>query len=69
MTEDEYYEWFRACGYDRTGAGTEITEEMMNGHGNTIQVPRASVLTPEDRKEAAEGMSRYFKWRSAWGAH
>lgn len=33
MTEDEYYEWFRLCGYDRTGAGTEITEEMTNKSG------------------------------------
>jgi hypothetical protein len=69
LTEDEYYEWFKACGFDRLGTGTEITEDLINARGTVIQVPRASVLSPKDRREAAEGMSRYFGWKSAWGTH
>lgn len=69
MTEDEYYAWFEACGYKRTGDGTSITEDMVNERGNIIQVPRASTLSPEDRKEAAEGMSSFFGWKSSWGVH
>lgn len=69
MTEEQFYEWFHRCGYDRTGKGTAISEEWMNEHGHKIIVPRPSVLSPEDRKEATEGMSRYFRWRSEWGAH
>jgi len=69
VTEDEFYDWFHKCGYERTGKGTNITEEWMNEHGHKITVPRPSELSPEDRVEATQGMSKFFKWSSRWGAH
>lgn len=69
MTEDQYYEWFRACGFYKTGEGTELTEDLINERGTIITVPRASCLSPDDRIEATQGMAKYFGWRSAWGAH
>lgn len=69
VTEREYYEWFRACGFEQTGQGTAITEDLINERGKVITVPRASCLSPADRIEATQGMSKYFGWRSEWGAH
>jgi len=69
VTEDQYDEWFVACGYFKTGEGTELTEDLMNDRGTVITVPRASVLSAEDRVEATQGMSKYFRWSSKWGAH
>lgn len=69
MSEEEYFAWFKACGFEPTGEGTEITIDMINDRGTVIQVPRPSTLTPDDRREACEGMSQYFQWRPAWGAH
>jgi hypothetical protein len=70
VTEDEYYGWFRACGYERTGNGTETTEDLYNiDRKKIIQVPRPQALSPEHRREAAEGMGRYFGWGISQGVH
>lgn len=70
MTEDEYYRWFSACGYERTGQGTETTEDLYNvDRKRFIQVPRPQGLTAAHRREAAEGMSRYFGWSVRQGVH
>jgi hypothetical protein len=69
VTEDEYYEWFHACGFERTGHGTLTTEDMINAAGKIIHVPRPSELSPADRVEATQGMSKYFGWSSRWGVH
>lgn len=69
MTVNEYYEWFRQCGYERTGNGTTLTEEWRNANGFTIYVNRPETLSEEDRVDATRRMSQYFGWRSEWGAH
>ena len=70
MTIDEYYEWFRKCGYERTGRGTATTEDLYNiDRGKFIQVPRPETLSPEHRKEAAENMGQYFGWTKRQGLH
>jgi hypothetical protein len=63
VTEDEYYEWFRKCGYERTGQGTETTEDLYNiDRQKFIQVPRAKHLSPIHRKEVAHNIGQYFGW-------
>jgi len=69
VSEDEYYEWFRTCGFARTGEATALTEEWVNDRGTYIMVPRPSTLSEPDRVRACEEMSRYFGWKSSWGAH
>lgn len=69
MTEDEYYAWFDACGFKRTGDGTDLIIDLINDRGTVIHVPRPSTLSDADRIEATEGMSKYFGWKSEWGAH
>jgi hypothetical protein len=69
VTKDQYYEWFEACGFHRTGEGTDITEDLINDRGKVITVPRASCLSAKDRVEATQGMSKYFGWSPKWGAH
>lgn len=60
MTEDEYYQWFRACGYEPTGAGTELSEEWSNPLGTTIYITRANELTAADRAAAVERYKMYL---------
>jgi hypothetical protein len=70
VTEDEYYAWFHACGYDRTGNGTDTTEDLYNiDRKKFIQVPRPQLLSPAHRREAAENMGHYFGWGIAQGVH
>jgi len=69
VSEDEYYRWFEDCGYRRTGEGTELEEELANKTGHKIYVPRASTLSAYDRVKATTEMSKFFGWRSEWGAH
>lgn len=70
VTEDEYYAWFSMCGYERTGNGTETTEDLYNiDRRKFIQVPRPQQLSPVHRREAAENMSQYFGWSVRQGVH
>jgi hypothetical protein len=70
VTEDEYYEWFRQCGYERTGQGTVTTEDLYNlDRKKFITVPRPQHLSPEHRREAAENMGQYFGWTKRQGLH
>lgn len=60
MTEEEYYAWFSAAGFERTGQGTNLLEEFVNEHGISIMAPRASELLPADRAAAIERMRMYL---------
>jgi len=60
VTEDEYYAWFAAAGYQPTGYGTELTEEFENEHGTKIMVTRARELSSKDRAAAIERYKRYL---------
>lgn len=70
VTVDEYYKWFRQCGYERTGQGTDTTEDLYNiDRKKFIQVPRPQLLSPDHRREAAENMGQYFGWTKRQGLH
>jgi hypothetical protein len=70
VTEDEYYDWFRLCGYTPTGEGTVTTVDMYNPERHKhIQVPRPDQLSPHHRREAAENMGQYFGWSVRQGVH
>jgi hypothetical protein len=70
VTVDEYFQWFRACGYEATGERTATTVEMFNPERKKfIYVPHPDSLSPADRREAAEGIRRYFDWNVTQGVH
>jgi hypothetical protein len=69
VTNEEYFAWFEACGFVPTGDGTELLMDMINERGTVIHVPRPELLSDDDKREATEGMSKFFGWKSQWGAH
>jgi hypothetical protein len=58
VSEEEYYDWFLAMGFTRTGQGTNLTEEWVNDAGTYIMVPKPAGLTPRDRLSVIERMRR-----------
>jgi hypothetical protein len=60
VTENEYYAWFSAAGFERTGDGTNLLEEFSDAHGTYIMAPRASELSPADRAAAIDRMAAYL---------
>ena len=60
MTEEEYYDWLRAAGFEPIGDGTLITEEWSDRHGTFIMLTRASELSPDDRAAAIKRFEMYL---------
>jgi hypothetical protein len=58
VTEQEYDDWFRSMGFERTGEGTKLTEEWINAGGTAIMVTRASELSLRDRLASIERFRR-----------
>jgi hypothetical protein len=70
VTVDEYFNWFRACGYEATGEGTATTVELYNPNRNKfISVPRPENMTPEQRRQEAQNIGHHFGWTVAQGVH
>jgi hypothetical protein len=70
VTVEEYFKWFEACGYTATGERTATTVELYNPERRKfIYVPHPDHLSPEDRREAAEGIHHYFDWDVSQGVH
>ncbi|MBR0874475.1 hypothetical protein JQ633_29250 [Bradyrhizobium tropiciagri] len=59
MSEEEFENWFRSAGFERTGVGTIITEEWSDGT-RSIFITRPSELSPTDRKAAIERAKMYL---------
>jgi hypothetical protein len=60
VSEDEYYQWFRDAGFERTGDGTLLTEEWSNEAGTFVMVTRPQHLSPRERAAAIDRYKMYL---------
>ena len=60
MSVEEYYQWFRDAGFDRTGNSTTLTEEWSDRAGTFIMVTRPEELSPSERAAAIDRYKMYL---------
>jgi hypothetical protein len=60
LSLEEYEQWFRDAGFEKTGEGTILTEEWCNQSGTCIYVNRGDQLTENERAAAIGRFRRYL---------